>query len=392
MEILGNHFKPEKLLANPLRENRQETEASSFHSLTQNMDGNHFKPEKLLFQCSPCSYQTDKKSSFDKHLLTTKHGRATFLSQKSCSPLKEEIFRCELCAFQTCKKGNYEKHLSSGKHQQGSKTVASLSCETCGKTFQTNSGRWKHQSKCSVAEHSNTFLQHLVKENVEFKQLMAEQNSQIIEMAKQTTMTNAQMMEWMKTSASSASTEVHHHHTTTTNTTNNFNLNFFLNDTCKNAMNIMDFVSQLQVGLKELEEMGNLKFVDGISKIFIDGLRQLDISNRPLFCSDLKREILYVKNNNEWKKEAEDKPTLTVAINQIVNKNIHQLLEWDKKYPEHKHPESKANDQYLHMVMETMPGNSQEECKTNYGKIMKNIMKESVIPKGCAPFTLRDGV
>jgi hypothetical protein len=146
-------------------------------------------------------------------------------------------------------------------------------------------------------------------------------------------------------------------------------------------MNIMDFVSQLQVGIKDLEETGRLGFAQGISKIFINGLKQIDVSDRPIHCSDFKRETLYIKNNNEWNKESEDKAVLTNAIKHVAHKNMKQISEWTKVNKEYNDSDSKQNDKYLKIVSESMSGSSQEETNKNYTKIIKNIVKETVIDK-----------
>ena len=201
-----------------------------------------------------------------------------------------------------------------------------------------------------------------MEENTEFKHLLMEQNKQIIEQ-------NNRMIEIAKKTG----------HNITNN--NSFNLNMYLNETCKDALNIMDFVNQLQIGIKDLEETGRLGFADGISKIFINGLKQLDVSNRPVHCSDSKREILYIKNNNEWNKEDDERKVLTSAIKHVVNKNIKQIPEWTKVHPDYNDYHSKQNDKYLQIVMESMSGSSQEEANKNYNKIIKNIAKETVIEK-----------
>jgi hypothetical protein len=184
---------------------------------------------------------------------------------------------------------------------------------------------------------------------------------------------NKNMLELAKNSGNN------HHNTTNNN--NNFNLQFFLNDTCKDAMNIMDFVSQLQVGIKDLEETGRLGFAEGISKIFINGLKQINVNDRPLHCSDSKRETLYIKSNNEWTKENEDKIILTNAIKHVAHKNMKQISEWTKNHPEYNDPDSKQNDKYLQIVSEAMSGSTKEETIKNYNKIIKNIAKETVIEK-----------
>ena len=174
-------------------------------------------------------------------------------------------------------------------------------------------------------------------------------------------------------------------HNTTNNTTNNnnqrFNLQFYLNTTCKDAMSIMDFVSQLDVGVKDLEETGRLGFAEGISKIIINGLNQIQVNDRPIHCSDSKRETIYIKNNDEWSKQDEDKLILTNAIKHVASKNMKQINEWTKEHPEYNDPDSRENDKYLQIVSEAMSGTTKEESIKNYNKIIKNIAKETLIEK-----------
>ena len=143
----------------------------------------------------------------------------------------------------------------------------------------------------------------------------------------------------------------------------------------------MDFVSQLQVNIKDVEETGRLGFAEGISTIFINGLKQINISDRPIHCSDFKRETLYIKNNNEWNKEGDDKALLTNAIKHVAHKNMKQISIWAKDHPSYNDPTSKENDKYLQIVSESMPGLTAEETNKNYNKIIKNIVKETVIEK-----------
>ena len=302
-----------------------------------------------------------------------------------------ETYFCESCDFICCKKSNYDKHILTSKHKfrtnlndfSPKNAEKIYLCNSCNKTYKARNSLWYHQKKCldnfeKVEEQkiqletdepyvtddkkqkqgsTDALIQYLMKENAEFKQLLIDQNKQMMELAKNTGSNN------------------------TTNSHNNFNLNVFLNETCKNAINIMDFVNQLQVGVKELEETGRLGFTDGISKIFIDGLTQLDINNRPVHCSDFKREILYIKSDDQLNKESDDKPILTNAIKHVACKNMKQISEWTKANPEYNNSSSKQNDKYLQIVYEAMSGTTEEECKKNYNKIIKNIVKQSVIDK-----------
>jgi len=275
---------------------------------------------------------------------------------------------CEKCDFVSCNKKDYTRHLETKKHfvnlcQPDFTQKTPYQC-SCGKSYKDKSGLWRHKKKCceKIPENSlekineaEKLIQYLMHENSEFKQLLIDQNKQMIELAK---------------------------NSGTYNTTNNsFNLNIFLNETCKNALNIMDFVNQLQVGVKDLEETGRLGYADGISQIFINGLKNLDISNRPVHCSDFKREIIYIKNDDQWNKDNEEKSLLTNAIKHIAHKNIKQIPLWQKANPEYNNPESKQNDRYLKLICNVMSGSTKEEQDQNICKIIRNVTKEVVIDK-----------
>ena len=293
------------------------------------------------FYCTICDYGTSKKFNHDKHLLSDKHKRLT-----QDLHLRQKV----------------------AKNQPENYNIPETFICSCGKQYLHRQSLWKHKKTCSMiscAEDLNDsskqqqLVEYLLKENSEFKQLMIEQDKQMIELAK------------------NAGNNNNSHNTNT----NNFNLNFFLNETCKNAMNIMDFVSQLQVGIKELEDTGRLGFAEGISKIFINGLKQMDVSDRPIHCSDYKRDVVYIKDKDQWNKESDKKLILTNAIKHVAHKNIKQISEWTKENPEFNDSSSKQNDKYLKIVSNSMNGSSEEETNKNYNKIIKNIVKETVINK-----------
>jgi hypothetical protein len=168
----------------------------------------------------------------------------------------------------------------------------------------------------------------------------------------------------------------------TTNSNNNtFNLQVFLNETCKDAINLTDFINQIQVSISDLEETGKLGYAEGISKVFIKNLNDIDYNIRPLHCSDSKRETFYIKDDNHWFKDDDHKSNLTKAIKQVANKNIKKISDWQKLNPDYSDPESKKNDKYMNIVLNSMSGSSKEEADKNYEKIVKNISKEVIIEK-----------
>jgi hypothetical protein len=200
----------------------------------------------------------------------------------------------------------------------------------------------------------------LIKDNSEFKNMMFEQNKSMMELVKNGT-----------------------HNTVNLNNNNSktFNLQLFLNETCKDAINLSDFVNQIKLSLNDLEETGTLGYAEGISKVFIKNLDDIDYNMRPIHCSDSKRETLYIKDNNEWTKDDDKKSNLTKAIKQVANKNIKNITEWQKLHPDYSDPNSKQNDKYMKIVLNSMSGSTKEESDKNYEKIAKNICKEVVIEK-----------
>ena len=303
------------------------------------------------------------------------------------------IFCCNVCHYNTSKKSSYDKHLTTDKHKKGENDskimindsekclkVAKHKC-SCGKSYSYDSGYYRHKKNCNFQPHIDANFQQtidiqnklilellkdnkqhelileLFKDNKDIKDFMMEQNKQVIELAK-----------------------LAGHNTTHSHNTNQFNINMFLNEKCKDALNISEFVSQLEVGIKDLEETGRLGFADGISKIFINGLNQLELYDRPLHCNDAKREVLYIKSDDKWAKEDDNKPILTKAIKDVAHKNMKQIYEWQKVHKEFSDPDSKQNDKYLQIVSESMSGSSKEESEKNYDKIIKKLVKETKIP------------
>lgn len=271
-------------------------------------------------------------------------------------------FVCEKCAFVCSKKSNFISHLLTPKHKNTStdfnQNATTFDCE-CGNKYKHRQSLYNHKKKCPKmpknAEEGpmTSIVLKLLNQNAELQKI-------ILEQSKETKVTNTNIIN---------------------NTTNNFSLNVFLNEKCKDAITLKDFVDGLEVRLKDLEETAQLGYSEGVSKIFINGLNELEVNKRPIHCSDAKRETLYIKDNNEWKKEDDNKSELTKAIKTIGKKNMMQIFEWQKKHPEYNDPDSKENDKYQKMIMNAMSGSTTEEQENNMKKIIKNVTKNVVIDK-----------
>jgi hypothetical protein len=290
------------------------------------------------------------------------------------------IFLCNLCDYNTSSKKDYDKHLSTGKHfrlTHGLHLADVLSpnhkfiCD-CGVEYKHRQSLWKHRQICEVKKIPKIptpepvtevkVLTELVKDVVKQNQELTNKIVNICQTGQTNTINNT-----------ISNSNIHSNNKT-------FNLQIFLNDTCKDAMNMDEFVDSIQFQLKDLEHVGEKGFVEGISDIIIDNLRNLDI-RRPIHCSDNKREIIYIKDNNQWIKDDISNPKMISIIKQIANKNIKKIPEWVKNNPNCFKSDSKYNDKYLKIVSNSMSGGTELEQKTNINKIISRIAKEVTINK-----------
>jgi hypothetical protein len=293
-------------------------------------------------------------------------------------------FICEVCDYKTCRKSQYERHLFTAKHKNtyndlhnGLQKVQKSSRFTCncGKEYLHRQSLYKHKLVCDLKpenitmtieeyppennQYSGDFILELLKQNQEFKELIIEQNKQMLELSKDRNITN---------------------NITQNNTNNKFNLNVFLNETCKDALNLSDFLESLILTLTDFENFGPLGYCGGISNILVNGLNKLDISKRPIHCSDLKREVIHIKNNDIWHKD-ENKEQMIKAIKAIEHKNIKQMSLWGKANPEYKDPNHKKSDLYTKLIDNSLCETDKEKALKNYHKIIRSIAKEILVEK-----------
>jgi hypothetical protein len=281
-------------------------------------------------------------------------------------------FYCEKCDYGTSKKSSYDDHLISAKHIKSMignenlpKICSEFICQNCSKKYKDNSGLWRHKKKCNTneptVENNNNqtseiqelkeFMKYLVKENTEMKTM-------IIEVIKNGT----------------------HNNITNTNSHNKaFNLNFFLNETCKDAMNIMDFVDSIKLQLSDLERVGELGYVEGISKIIVKNLKELDVTQRPVHCTDKKRETMYIKHDDKWEKD-EERLKLHKVVRKVACKNQNLIPKFKEEHPDCSKYHSKFSDQYNKIIVESMGGSGDNDYEKEE-KIIQNISKQVFIDK-----------
>ena len=291
---------------------------------------------------------------------------------KNCSK-----YYCEICDYGTCKKSSYMDHILTAKHLKrlngdtngdiGDKKTAFLLpsgkkivCENCNKKYISRNGLWKHKKKCFEKTVESVSDDNLVKMLIYQCKELRDENKELIEIIKHGT-----------------------HNTNSNNTISNnktFNLHFFLNETCKDAMNIMDFVNSIKIQLSDLEKVGKIGFVEGISNIITSNLKALDVTQRPIHCTDNKREVLYVKDENKWEKEADEKDKIRKAIKKVANKNIKMLPKFKEVHPDCIKSESKFSDQYNHLIIESFGGSGDNDTEKE-NKIIRKISKDVFIDK-----------
>jgi hypothetical protein len=307
---------------------------------------------------------------------------------------KIKNFYCECCDYLTSRKSQYDRHITTAKHQtlQKSTKINNLVPESstsflcnCGKKYKDRTGLWRHKKKCTTKESNdgededqeddenkntpgeNKIIMKLLKQNNELQTLLFEQNKQLIENASKPNITNNSIVN--------------------SKVVNNFNLNMFLNETCKDAMNLTDFVESLKLTLADLETTGKLGYEKGISQIFINGLKQLDVTKRPIHCTDIKREKLHIRDKDAWETD-QQKEKIRKAIKKVANKNMNQICDWIKENPDSQsylhsdsNYDSKKNDQYLNIVLNATGGKTQDEEEKKINKVITVIAKHVEVDK-----------
>jgi hypothetical protein len=309
------------------------------------------------------------------------------------------IYRCEKCKTETNSKKDFNKHLLTRKHTKlghpqpvnvgnSNINIPLIVCSKCNKIYESRSGLWRHQKTCGVIEKKaeNVILCDSVNiEDPEAIKLHILENSSsnenkilnlVLELMKSNNEMQKQILDVCKNTNNMNNNNINNNNN---NNNKTFNLQFFLNEQCKDAMNITDFANSFDLQLSDLESVGELGYVEGITKIMVDKLNSMDIYKRPIHCSDAKREIIYVKDENVWAKEEKDNPKLRQAIKNVSFKNMKLVYNWSNAYPESKDNQTKLNDKYMKLVIESTGGKG--PILESENKIMRKIAKEIIIDK-----------
>ena len=337
----------------------------------------------INYHCKNCDYTASNKTSYEKHLLTLKHKNCINLALNSISSIEKmpikvaKVFTCEKCNFVCNKQSNYNMHITTKKHLHNmgeTESAPTNKCDSCEKEFNSYNSLWKHKKKCSKKPLENTLISDntdasliisLLKDNQEFKTLLIEQQKEnkklinkVIELSREPTTVN----------------------TNCNNNNNNFNLNLFLNETCKDAINMADFVKSIveQLGLGDLEETARLGYVGGISRIFVNALSNMEVNKRPIHCTDIKRETVYIKDKDLWEK---DKEKLKNAVDYVAGVNMKQIDDWKEDHPGWNDSSSQESRVLDKIYMTALGGMNEDEDDKNMKKVIKNVLQEVVLDK-----------
>ena len=312
-------------------------------------------------------------------------------------------YNCEPCSFTTDNKTDYERHLTRKKHIIKSNSIYghtspisnTYTCHSCYKSFKCRTSIYKHKAICKEAEITIDSVtaaaaaaaptqteQHLcevlAKNFTNAMLLLVQQNAEF----------QSKIMEMCKNGGLGGMTNSHNTITTTTTNSHNptFNMNMFLNEKCKDAMNMKDFVNSIQLNMTDLENVVRLGYVEGMSNIFIDNLQKTDIYKRPVHCSDLKRETLYVKENNQWEREEPNHPKMVNAVLAVEQKNVVLVNEWAKANPRCMNSSTRENETYFRLSKVVTDG----EKDGNIDKVIRKVAKKVTIEKGRGGLSIED--
>jgi len=318
--------------------------------------------EKIIqYSCDSCQYITGDKRDYNKHLLTQKHIVKTFGTKKSDKNL-----------------------ITSNGH------VCS-----CGKTYKTKSGLWKHKPKCTIikmidipektkekrgknkqgdVDIDSKMVLQILEQNQELQRLLGDQQQQYIDII------NKQQQQHQN-NIKDLLPKIGHNTTNMINVkgdiNNKFNINLFLNEQCKDAMSLVDFVDDLHISLPDLLKTGELGFVEGVSSIFLRGLKALDVTKRPIHCSDMKRETLYIKDQHAWSKEDSNQTRIQDAIAKVKHDSFKQLDSWIEEHPNYTNVSHPDNKEYMNLVANCLGSSSDEISRQNKTqRVIKTIARE----------------
>ena len=315
------------------------------------------------FYCKICNYSTSRLSQLQRHELTRKHITSMF-----CQQIQQKSSKQGICEGYRC---------------------------NCGKIYKDRSGLWRHSQKCKLSATyndndmknqlnnmtGNTDVINLITENKDFKEILFEQAKQIQITQKQLWETQEQNMSIQKQLLEVVKDGKIINNHTTNNNNQKFNLNFFLNTTCKDAMNMSEFIENIESDFKDIENIGRNGYVSGMTDMIVSRIKELDITKRPLHCTDLKRETMYIKDNNEWYKDTPDNSKLHKMMAYVADRNYSIIPKWKEKHPECSHWEHPQYEFCIDMMKNVLGDIGNEQTRLD-NKVIKKLSRHILVDKG----------
>jgi hypothetical protein len=342
--------------------------------------------DKYEKYCNICNLLCDTMNQYNLHLDTDSHKKK--MEYSLCKETEEDknspenLLKnfCKYCDYTCCKQSDFNKHIltlkhkkmTNGLHKDDDLSPKNFYICSCGNQYKHRQGLWKHKKICSDKQNQDIFISEY-KENKESELKIL--TNLVMDVVKQNQELTNKIVDICKTGQTNTITNSNFNSHNKT-----FNLNVFLNETCKDAMNIMDFVDSLKLQLSDLESVGKLGFVNGISNIIVKNLNSLDETKRPIHCTDTKREVIYIKDEDKWEKEDEEKIKIRKAIKRVASKNQNLLLQFKEAHPDCSKASSIYSDQYNKIIVESCGGPGDND-KEKEDKIIRKIAKEVTINK-----------
>lgn len=356
------------------------------------------------YTCECCNFITSDKYDYNKHLMTRKH----FINNSNTKKSEHEYI-CDKCDYKTTNKSDYNKHLRTRKHKLTLNEISNIPsyiCNVCNSSYTTRQSLWRHKKKCNLNNNNDyihnennsndnvnnkysnnisnilneatidndnitlnkTFLMEILKQNQDFKEMMIEQTH---EFKNQFINYNNIILELSQ----KENTTITNNHTTN----NSFNLNIFLNEKCKDALNLKDFINSIVISNEDLEFVGEHGYTIGFTQKLLHELKQLDIYKRPIHCTDIKREVIHVKEDDKWDKDINDNEKIKQMINTIAYKSFKMIAKWQQEHPECEILDSHEYKIWMDITRNTL--NSGDKNNKKLDEILKNIARCVYIDK-----------
>jgi hypothetical protein len=306
------------------------------------------------------------------------------------TPKSANLFECKSCNFVCSKKSDWDRHINTRKHlkttdnnEKNANIIKTHICSNCNKKYSDRVSLWRHKQKCigiqnninstdimSDKDDNNSIAEtmiQLIKQNQEFKELIVEQQQENQKL-------QSQLIEAVKDNGNT------YNNNTINNNNQKFNLNFFLNTTCKDAMNMSDFIENMEINFKDIENIGRNGYVNGMTEMILSRIKELDVTKRPLHCTDLKRETMYIKDNDEWCKDTPENTKLRKTIGYVAKRNYATIPLWREKYPECQNWNDPKYDFCVDMMRNILGDIGEKQTRLD-NKVIKNLSKHIVVDK-----------